>query len=237
MKSLNIFIISIVLIFFSACEKNGNNCPKGDMIGFVELLDGSGNEIVDKSGVKVSLENTSYSAITDKNGRYEFRDIQAGTYFITYTKEGFGTYKRYNCQFVGGRIPDLVNETILYEFSSVEILNIEMNVEGDRIIISGEITESRLFSLQSFINDSADVSNTHYDYTSDRFSYYSSIFPYSSFNFSYDLNFITYQSGDEIFIVLYSSNGKDSGYYDYETGMHIYPTLTKTSEILSFTLE
>jgi hypothetical protein len=101
MKS-KIIILAVLLL---GCGKNsdhhaiivpdliqGNN-TRGNIVGQILLYDEDGKAIADKSGVVVSIDNSTVSTQTGIDGKFQLDSIPAGTYDISYSKEGFGTGK------------------------------------------------------------------------------------------------------------------------------------------------
>ena len=95
----------IALLFIVACGKNSNQHAiavpdviqaenrRGNIIGIILLYDENGKEISDRSGVTVSIDNSSVNAKTSADGKWTLDSIPYGIYDITYTKEGFGKGK------------------------------------------------------------------------------------------------------------------------------------------------
>lgn len=236
MKLFKILLASYILIFLFGCDKNEEDIfLVGDIVGFVSLIDETGNGVEDKSGVNVSIEGLARSAKTNKEGRFELSNVPAGTYNIIYEKNGYGLYKRFGYQFIGGNIPALLQETVLYEQPTIEIQNLDISFNDNMISISGEITESKYFTVQTFINDSSNVSNVNYDYTTYRQTY--SGWAYTQFSQQIYLSETPYSLGDKIYLVVYFMNpDEERGYYDYEKEQHIYTSFKKASGVIDFNL-
>jgi hypothetical protein len=71
-----------------------------DVIGLVAL--DSGGISPTPSGVTVSLEGTNFSAITDDSGRFEFNNVQSGTYTVNWSKPGYGDVRYIGAAIQGG---------------------------------------------------------------------------------------------------------------------------------------
>jgi hypothetical protein len=116
MKPGKLILISILaLIFFSNCKKesipgpagpSGSAGPSGnltgDIVGYISVYDLNENLLTDFSGVTVTLEGTTYSATSEKNGRFVLSHVTAGTYNVAYSKPGYGTTRFISFKFVGG---------------------------------------------------------------------------------------------------------------------------------------
>jgi hypothetical protein len=238
MKILNIISIVCVFLFFTSCNKSDKNLYyKGNIVGFIHLVDESGNEVNDKSGVTVTLDNTPYSSISDEIGRYELVGVKAGTYNVYFSKEGYGTMKQSGYSFIGGNIPAYVGKTSLYQMPTIVVKSIDVKLEDNMIKISGEITETSQYRFQIFFNDSSNVSCYNYDYkTSDMaYNFYG---PETSFSYFVHLDRLPYSKGNKIYLVIYFMNYyQEYGYYDYNTGRYIDPTYKKVTDAIPITIE
>jgi hypothetical protein len=224
-------VICSILIFSTACDKNEeNNYFKGDIVGYVNLIDEFGNEIEDKSGVNVSIDGLE-NTLTNDNGRFEFTDVPAGTYKLIYNKTGYGSYKRFSYQFIGGNVPAMVNETALYEIPDIEVKSLDVIFEDNRIKISVTITETNAYRFHIFFHDNSDVTNQNFGY------FYASGFTGTEFFRSLNLLDTPYSPGDKIYFVIYFYNYHDSGYFDFESEKPVYPSHKKASDIISLNLE
>src|SRR5690349_19576642 len=102
-------IRSLVLLFvlLGCQDENIVGTNHGDIVGFVSLVDELGAKIQDAGNVKVSLD-ADHSTMSNSDGRFEFKDIEAGTYHIVYEKAGFGTTKKFNYIFTAGKVPGVI---------------------------------------------------------------------------------------------------------------------------------
>lgn len=237
MKIFRIIIISNILIFLLGCDKNDENIfLKGNIVGFVNLVNETGNEVEDKSGVNISIEGLTSSANTNEDGRFELSNVPAGTYNIIYNKTGYGSYKRFSFQFIGGNVPAMLYETTLYEQPKIDIQSLDISFDDNIINITGEITATNYFTVQTFINDSANVSNENYDYASARYNY--SGWEYTQFSQSIYLSETPYFLGDKVYLVIYFINpNEEYGYYDYEKERYVYTSYKKASSVINLILE
>lgn len=74
----------------------------GDLYGAVVLFDEDSISIFDHSRVNISIDGTSSSTTSDRDGWWRLVGLRTGTYTITFSKIGYETYKRFSYQFVGG---------------------------------------------------------------------------------------------------------------------------------------
>ncbi len=156
-----LIILSILTItFFPACsEKDESPVLEGDIIGYAFCFDEYGNRLEDFSGIQVVTEpDRKYSAVTDKHGFYELKNVTNGTYNLSFEKEGFGTMKMFFIQHSGG-LPTIVtyydNDDVapfLYKNITTQITHIEF--QDDSIIaglkFSGEYIPERIDMVMYF---------------------------------------------------------------------------------------
>jgi hypothetical protein len=98
-----------VLISVAMFGCKGNTGPvgpsgtlSGDLYGKMFLFDADSSRITDNSGVTISIVGTGKSTSTDREGWWRINGLSAGTYTLVFAKPGYGTYKQFGFQFVGG---------------------------------------------------------------------------------------------------------------------------------------
>ena len=103
MKYFGIIILTIASLFISSCDKEKTEPIQylGSIKGQVYLFEENGNLSELQQGVKVQIINKEHSAITNEDGNYQIKDLEAGTYDISFSKIGIGTFYIYNFQFDG----------------------------------------------------------------------------------------------------------------------------------------
>jgi hypothetical protein len=69
--------------------------------GSVVLQDTWGNNLLDYSGVTVSIDGTSAHATTDRDGAWRIENVPVGRYGVTLTKADFGTMRIFDQPVVG----------------------------------------------------------------------------------------------------------------------------------------
>jgi len=141
------FILSFVsalflnVAFFSCTKDELLPDLKGSLVGYVYTFDEFANLLNDHSNIQVTaLGLDHFSTRTDKNGRFEFKDLPAGTYELNIEKEGFGTMKQFGIQHLGGqptilglRLDGSTNSEafFIYQMPTTEIIS--LSVEKDTI--------------------------------------------------------------------------------------------------------
>ncbi len=89
------FLLVFVAILISSCRTNTSPQGNGTIVGRVILFDSTGTVQTDFSGIQVSVDGTPMSMVTDSTGDWQFSGVSNGTYNVTATKAGFGTYHWY----------------------------------------------------------------------------------------------------------------------------------------------
>ncbi|MGQ1945471.1 hypothetical protein ACT3CD_00035 [Geofilum sp. OHC36d9] len=245
MKTVKTLIILNLFIFLFGCDKSDDNLSfSGEIIGFVNLIDNNGVEIEDKSSVKVSIEGSGNSVITDEDGRFELTNVKAGTYNIIYDKADYGLYKLFSYQFIGGDVPAFIDIKELYELPNVEFVNLDMAYTDEGTVFSNnginfffETTETYNIRFTAFFDHSEDVSKSNYDYK----------FTYSTYSFSSPLTeFLTYvgidnspyTKGETVYIKVYFCNFyEDNMVYDYDIEDYMYTSYIEASDVIKFTIQ
>jgi len=241
-------ITVISSMFISSCSRDEvvEFTNPNDLIGFVSLRDEFGNVLADQSGMKVTLTNSSpiIETSTDTNGKYQFSKIKGGTYNLSYTKNGFGEFKKLSISHLGGDAPTSLGNQNLWETAKTVISDITATVGSDNMItISGKsspvqpnatpASQQRRFRL--FFGKNAGVTYLNYDAT---FNQILIPAPASGSNGDWSLklsaaNFSPLKSGDNVKIVGYGISPLENAYTDINTNKVIYSGVnaTKSNEI------
>lgn len=74
----------------------------GDLYGTVSLVDYRGRYIGDRSGVLIQCEGTSFSAVSASDGSWVIHNLPTRNLSISFSKDGFSTFKITSYQFIGG---------------------------------------------------------------------------------------------------------------------------------------
>lgn len=243
-------ITSICLLILISCEgPEGTEGPVGPpgpsltgmLKGFVVLYDEFGDRLSDHSGVTISIDNTTYSATTDSDGKWSITDVETGTYNIQLNKSGYGTYILYGVQFVGGGeyVVNSSNSIMLNGIPSFQVtaLNIEVdNNDNPRITgtISNAIDEYRRIRIFVHTTDSVSSNPLYYKYTDIAGVEAMSLTFEDNLN-TYDMyNYTDIESGTTIFLVAYASSWNNYPYRDPVSGRYVYPSLNPIpSEVIS----
>jgi hypothetical protein len=109
------------LIFFYGCKSNSTSPGVvGNMVGYVIAHDTTSTsgyiDSLPNSGIRVSIDGTNYSAITDKDGRWGMDNIPPGTYNISFTKDSYAIEKMIAYRFSGNGT-DFLFSTDIYQIA------------------------------------------------------------------------------------------------------------------------
>jgi len=239
--------ITLVTLLFSSCTKKTTTTdelptPTQNLQGFVYLYNQFGQYQQSYAGVTVSLDSTSYTATTDSTGAYTLKNVPAGYYSITYSKPGYGTYKRSYFEYLADKANQLTDVN-LYQNSTSSITNLKLDSvvyspTNYGIELTGTISSSASATQYAnfilFVGTSPAVSPGNYAqvYTTSGFNNISTSFNYLFTPYS------TLSAGQTIYIVVYGIAATSNSYYvNPATGKYIYTSLGSTpSNVASIVL-
>ncbi|MEI6749423.1 MAG: carboxypeptidase-like regulatory domain-containing protein [Bacteroidota bacterium] len=242
MKTKLIFILISSLVLFVSCKKTATDEPiekTTEQSGNV-ILCNDDKDLDNHAGVKVSIEGSDLSTITDSSGNWTLKGVKASKQTIVFEKDGFGTYKQeitpsldhsnYMSSFKLPEIPQFSIKNLTVSFST-----------GGTIKITGEATSHpQLIYYQRkvvFIGKTNLISGeptTWVNYTSGLFE--------NTFSFSMSINNDFYQkgfpSGSTVYFVSYGTAGRGNYYYnDVATNKTVIGCLSESpSNIVSIQL-
>jgi hypothetical protein len=262
MKSLHCRYYCFILCLLSllSCTKT-EIIPdlKGNMVGYVYTFDEFAKSSVpkDNSGVTITALGTKkYRAFSDKNGRFEFSKLPAGTYELVFEKKGFGTLKQFDIKHLGGEPTVLYmpfdhssnsSAFFLYTLPATDLS--ELKIEHDSIFcrfsFPGLQPESVYIQLyiskeENFESNSAELILTNFSMVKSGDKYSGKLYYLSGYESHTGLPFKT---GEKIFFRACASPfygslitilnswyliGIDT-YFDYENNRVVYPALGKES--------
>ena len=235
--SMRIYImimVTCVLFMVTGCQKEEFIYPKGDIVGFIDMVDRYGNELDDKSGVSVSIDGTDIKTITNELGRYKLTDVPVGTYKIIYKRSDFGALVIESYQFVGGDVPAFIYPQTIYQQSDVEVINADISISEKEIIISGVLSKSESLRYLVCISKQEDVSYLNYDfafrgYWTNRESEFQ-VYEIADDKF--------YNENDKVYVMIYSVNPHESyGYYNHTIQDYVYTSLKQAYDLQEVLVE
>jgi hypothetical protein len=240
MKILALLILASLM--FTGCEKSETGPGlKGTIKGRVSTFNEFGYQTFDNNSISIQLEGSDplISDVSDDTGRYEIKDIPAGTYNLVLSKEGYGNYIMQGFQVVGGNEP-LYLYTSLIEKSSTAIEDLTMEVVNDsEIYVKGIVTHrhNELWSsspaIVFFIHKANNPSEVNYLQTQQVLFRGDSGTQLSSALF---LDRALFPSGSKIFVIAYGRAMFDTMYYDILSNRYYYTNLGTGSNIATITI-
>jgi hypothetical protein len=226
---------------------------KGSLVGYVYTFDEYANTLDDHSGVLVTAYGMELAAFrhTDANGRFEFRQLPAGTYELHIEKTGFGTMKQFGVQHLGGRPTTLglafsgsanSQAFFIYKLPTTQIVNLSVvnDTLSGEFIFTGEPRE--YISLRIYFSDEPDF------IASEAVKVINRTLFNNSGNFScriWSIYELPFEAGETVhfkasiyteawlYMMNRSINGIDT-YVDLESNQIIYPNLGDESDQFSF---
>jgi hypothetical protein len=102
MKYVSLVVVAFLLPLILSCRSTtAPSSETAHVIGRAELQENRYHP-TSNSGIQVTVENTSFSAVTDDSGLFEFKNIPEGTYNIHFSKAGYGDVYWYGKPIQGG---------------------------------------------------------------------------------------------------------------------------------------
>ncbi len=204
----------------------------GALYGRVTLYDVDSINITDNSNIAVSIEGSNLASLTDRNGWWRMNGLTTGNYTLVFSKAGYGTYKDFSYQFIGG-------DSVYYGMRSLEsvckfyVQTLSDSLGSDYFVhFFGTLSSTRRTTwgrdLIVFMDTSPLVSSTHYT------AYYiSNIDTSVSFNVQvarFDLvYYYGFALGSTIYSVAYGIDGGYLGsYFDPTLRLTIFPSISQT---------
>jgi hypothetical protein len=222
------------LLLLASCEKEPEPLTSNSVIKGYAYIDERNYEEPTDVKVVASGPYGQKSAITDDNCRFEITGLGNGSYYLDYSREGYGTIRQYGIQLFG-------NDTVqadyvdLYKlppagFAMPRLTSTNWVTEGLRIRTDYS-KQYEFWPFRLFFDTENNVSYNHYTYTyADRCNYMNEIYvnPY----------YIPFPSGTKVYAIGYYSNQRDQGYLDMYTNKRVFSTLDKDnhSNVISFTM-
>jgi len=175
-KLFTSFLFLIVCVIEVGCKGDtgtaGPTGPSGPLLtgntsGLVSLIDTNGVLPANKSGVSVSVEGTSKTAVTDSTGHWIIDSLTTGVYTIDISKATYGSTKIQNFQFIGGGTTYL-GDLSLSEVPNFQVSNLTYTTGNGFIDVSGTLTlgspQTTGRNILLFIGNSSNVSSTPANY-------------------------------------------------------------------------
>lgn len=159
------FISALFLnaVFFSCTKDELLPDLKGSLVGYVYTFDEFANLMDDHSNVQVTaLGLDHFSTRTDKNERFEFKELPAGTYELHFEKEGFSTLKQFGIQHLGGKPTTLgmsfdpstnSQAFFIYQIPATEIVNLSVEKDTMTAVLNFSANAPEYITLQVYCSN------------------------------------------------------------------------------------
>lgn len=218
------FLFSGIILF--SCKKEiVYEMPKGELKGQI-LLYGLSSQ-AGNSGVTVSVESPSgtINTLTDIEGKYDFKNLSAGIYNITFSKDSFATYKYISFQFFGGNIPYVMYPIQLEKLPYFQISNFQVTATNSYSVsyyltLIASFVSTGYTYIRYYIDDQPDVSYLNYKLTGFVMCGNNSLYVTIGSNSLGQFN-----GGATAYVIIYpcANNINNMKYIDTNTGATIYP--------------
>jgi alpha-tubulin suppressor-like RCC1 family protein len=112
------FLLALEVVFFSSCDNGSGNIQGHIDLSLIEHLEGK-----DLGGTTIKIKGRNETAATDINGNFTLKNVEAGTFTLTISRDDWDT-KEATVKVENGKITDF-NETLDYSFGIIagELVN------------------------------------------------------------------------------------------------------------------
>jgi hypothetical protein len=232
MKLLPLSWSFILILFITSCNSNDDSpaaATRANISGSVNLYNESTNQM-DLSNMTVSVLGTMplISAVTDAQGKFVLSNVPFGTYTLEYTKNGYGTYKKFGVVHgTNGQATALTATPSLGQVSTTSITGITASASANQVVLSistnpGGSAANRRY-IRYFLSTSQSVSATNYSYYSPVFT--SQINPFEKTILATELISAGFTSGQQVYVRAYGDSFWDNAYDSSEFNRRIFPNL------------
>ncbi|WP_396158380.1 carboxypeptidase regulatory-like domain-containing protein [Flavobacterium sp.] len=222
----------ILILFITSCNSDDDSpaaATRANISGSVNLYNESTN-LVDLSNMTVSVLGTMplISAVTDAEGKFVLSNVPFGTYTLEYTKNGYGTYKKFGVVHgTNGQATALTATPSLGQVSTTNITGITASTSANQVVLSmstnpGGSAANRRY-IRYFLSTSQSVSATNYSYYSPVFT--SQINPFEKTILATELVSAGFTSGQQVYVRAYGDSFWDNAYDSPEFNRRIFPNL------------
>jgi len=256
MKSISIFLPILAAVVIASC--------KTQPIAPFETADVRGNmALVDEeqpafpfNGIRVSLEGTSFSAITDDSGNFDIKNVPSGTYNVRFSKTGYGDVRWMSVIIEGGgNAPYYLNNVALLGWYWQQSMNkvsntittllsarfLDTNLSqgpGEYIFFKGTYL-GKPDQIIAYVSRYSGVSFQDGSYDSYQSSFVDS-YPIwdtisKTFEFGFPIDwfpYATFHSGDSIYVAVYGMANFDRSppfdYYDLSNEHFVLTSINQT---------
>jgi hypothetical protein len=217
----------------------------GNIVGFIEAW-AEGASVANNSGVTVSIDGSTplLTAVSNAAGRFEIQNIKSGTYNLSFSKNGYTTYKVYGVAHVGGENPTVLPNTYPViqasntTVSNLSLVSIQPGIRANLFLNAFNNVLPDGKQVVVFMSNSSGVSSSNFiGFVTEGFSGASNVL-----NFYLDKSFLNssgFPSGSRVYMIAYGANLAPIGilfsYRDPATGKPVFLGLSPVpSQEISF---
>ncbi len=240
MRNFSYLLLTAILLMV-ACESE-SEAPiiTGTVKGSIQITDGYGYNLEDRSGVEIVISSDAYSAdtTTDYAGNFRFENVPFGKYQLTCTKENY-VQETGHADFghAGGEVATTVSERLLgipdfgYTVEFIEKNGCYLNI----YVTLNEASKSHAgdyYSAAVFYAENPDVDRDNYDDYTIEYGYYPA-------GDAWNLAFWCCRSYDEVFSdfdsdSVYCRVYPIAYYHNYSEEELLLQPMGKPSNVFSF---
>lgn len=220
---------------------------KGDIMGFVTLFDEFGTRLTSNASMTVTVEGSSpaVSAVTGADGKYTLPGVESGTYNLSFSRAGFGAFRRPSIQHLGGPAPTSLGNNNLWETAKTVVSSLSATVSGTAITVSGKSSPVQPAGSGTSLQRRARV----FFGTDDKVTFQNYVSTFNQFlipapatgsdgSFALGLtpaNISGFKSGDRVYVIAYGLSPIENAYTDPLTNLVIYSGVNPAaSNVVSF---
>lgn len=239
MNGRNLFILVVLCasVIITGCKKDDDPVKPvvtGTINGSVKLYNYYGAQSANAANVIVTASEANLSDTTDANGRWEIKNLPAGTYTITFTRWGCGAWKVYGYKY-DADVTKTLDTVALSQTPSYTIYNLNKMVtpaSPDEVDLIGMFTGTDMPTgtkyIRLFIGANADVSSLPSKHafsvrTASTTKDYAAVVKSNTFINN------GFASGAKVYIAAYTESVLSTSYIDPATGKYWYPNISSAS--------
>lgn len=227
---LNLLIVSV------GCS-NDDNTPatpaSGSISGEVMLYD-EGTVNLGGEGMTIIVQDSDpqIMATTNSLGQFTLENVPFGTHTLSYEKEGYGTFKRFEVELTADNSPLSLEDTpSLGQLSTTAVVEITAEVEGDEVTLfvgtdpAGNVGNIRY--VRFFLRDRENVSDERYGYFSETIAAGNNPV---EFNLTRSqLESLGFAQGSEVYVIAYGDSFWSNDYLDPNESIFVFPNLNPST--------
>ena len=228
-------LLAFFLAFFAvSCKKDNTPFPvitTGNMTGNVALYDERSNRLPSSEGMTVSIDGTGFSTTTLSNGNFSFSNVPNDLYTLTFSKQGFGTYKLIGYPHTAtGSSTSVIPGKSLGQLSTTTVEGHFTFTYGDSVRVGANInpaaTGSERRGYRIFFGENSTVSKDNYKFFTPVYSTANT----PSVTFAKDqFTAKGFAPGSTVYFRFYGDSFFSNEYLDESTGKTVFPNLNPNS--------